>query len=133
MPRYEPIEIGVRFQASLSNLIAFDWRKDAVSAAFIIPSEPDSLLRVTFNRECIVRLLDEMPLSTEDEASESDGLIPEHFAYRVTGSAFELAQSKAWKVVQSPAWHYRFITGWGCMDVLSAAEPSFERVGRQPI
>jgi hypothetical protein len=72
-----------------------------------------------------VRILDEMPLSTEHESETSHGLVSDHFAYRLQGSAFAEAQSEAWKFVNAPATHYRFITGWACMDVLSAAFPSF--------
>jgi hypothetical protein len=70
-----------------------------------------------------------MPLSTEDDGP-SEGLVPDHFAYRVEGSAFVDAQSEAWKLVNAPVAHYRFITGWACMDVLSSGQPSFTVIGR---
>jgi hypothetical protein len=52
-------------------------------------------------------------------------LVPEHFAYRVEGSVFARQQSEAWKIAVGPVMHYRFVTGWGCVDVLTAALPSF--------
>jgi hypothetical protein len=76
----------------------------------------------------IVRLLDEMPLSTEQQPTKNEGLVPRHFAYRVEGSNFAETLSKAWKEVHRPVHHYEFTTGSGCMDVLSKAEPSFEVV-----
>ena len=103
-------------------------------ADFIIPDDNVHLLRVTFDRQCIVRLLDEMPLSTETDDGPVEGLVPEHFAYRIEGAAFSRTQSEGWKevqkVVQAPVTHYRFVTGWACMDVLSSAVPDFEIVMR---
>jgi len=68
-----------------------------------------------------------MPLSTEAGA-KNEGLVSRHFAYRVEGSTFADTQSEAWKLACHPVYHYEFITGSGCMDVLSNAEPSFEIV-----
>jgi hypothetical protein len=60
--------------------------------------------------------------------TKNEGLVPRHFAYRVEGSIFADTQSEAWKLIYRPVCHYEFITGWGCMDVLSGAAPSFEVV-----
>jgi hypothetical protein len=127
MPRYRPIEIPAPPAASQSDLVAFHWEAGGVTADFLLPDE--RAIRVTFNKECIIRILDEMPLSTEDDGP-SEGLVPEHFAYRVEGSAFVDAQSEAWKLVNAPVTHYRFITGWACMDVLSSGQPSFAVIER---
>jgi hypothetical protein len=110
--------------ASGSDLVVFRWETSGVAADFLLPDDVERAVRVTFNRPCIIRILDEMPLSTEDDGP-SEGLVPDHFAYRVEGSTFVHAQSKAWKLVNAPVTHYRFITGWACMDVLSSGEPSF--------
>ncbi len=125
MADYEPIDPGVLLKASMSDLIAFRWRTNGIEADFIIPGDDAHLLSVRFDSSCIVRLLDEMPLSTEDNGSVNTGLVPEHFAYRVRNAAFELMQSTAWKETGNPK-HYQFITGWACMDVMSNAEPSFK-------
>jgi hypothetical protein len=85
-------------------------------------------MRVRFDGATIVRLLDEMPLCTEYEDTEIEGLVPRHFAYRVEGATFSNTQSAAWKEVYRPVCHYQFMTGWGCMDVLSGVDPSFELV-----
>jgi hypothetical protein len=130
MPRYFPIDAWVSFKASQSDLVAFGWRTLGITADFILPGDKDRLLRVTFDAQCIIRLVDEMPLSTEDDRSPNIGMIAEHFAYRVEGAVFAETQSEAWKVVRSPVSHYRFITGWTCMDVLSSAEPRFEVISR---
>jgi hypothetical protein len=45
----------------------------------------------------IVRILDEMPLSIETDPSASQGLVPNHFAYRVEGAPFSVSQSEAWQ------------------------------------
>ena len=123
MPRYSPIEIPVPLAASRSDLVAFRWETGGIAADFLLPDD-ERAIRVTFNKPCIIRILDEMPLSTENDGP-SEGLVPDHFAYRVEGSAFVDAQSEAWKLVNAPVAHYRFITGWACMDVLSSGQPSF--------
>jgi hypothetical protein len=130
MPRYSPIEIPVPLAASLSDLIEFRWVTSGIVADFLIPEDRERALRVTFNKQCIIRILDEMPLSTESDGGPSQGLVRNHFAYRVEGSTFVDAQSEAWKSVNSPVSHYRFITGWACMDVLSSAQPVFAVIER---
>lgn len=130
MPRYFPIDIRIPLKASQSDLAAFKWRAQGVTADFILPGDKDRLLRVAFDCQCIVRLVDEMPLSTEDDRSSNVGLVAEHFAYRVEGAAFSETQSEPWKIVNAPVSHYRFITGWACMDVLCHAEPHFEVINR---
>ncbi len=95
-----------------------------------MPDDAAHLLRVSFDQPCIIRLLDEMPLSTEEDDTPNDGLVSEHFAYRVEGAAFARLQSSAWKEVSGPVTLYRFVTGWACMDVLSASFPLFTVVKR---
>jgi hypothetical protein len=56
--------------------------------------------------------------------------VPEHFAYRVHGSSFFDSQSQAWKVAAGGVAHYRFVTGWACLDVVSSGHPMFETVER---
>ena len=127
MPTYFPIDAGVSFACDESDLIAINWRRDNLSADFILPGVEGRLVRVRFNEATIVRLVDEFPLSTEQD-TKTEGLVSRHFAYRVEGAMFADTQSEAWKVNFHPTSHYRFITGWGCMDVLSKAAPSFEIV-----
>jgi hypothetical protein len=133
MPKYHPIEIGLQLAASLSDLVAFTWDPNGIVADFILPDDDAHLLRVSFEQQCIIRLLDEMPLSTEDNDTPNEGLVPEHFAYRLEGAAFARSQSIAWKTaagLAGPVTHYQFITGWACMDVLTSATPSFTVVQR---
>lgn len=130
MAEYEPIDPGVPMAASLSDLFAFRWRTSSVEADFIIPGDDTHLICVRFDSQCIVRLLDEMPLSTEENGSANTGLVPEHFAYRIRNAAFERMQSVAWMETNGDPKHYQFVTGWACMDVISDAEPSFSVVTR---
>nr|WP_246728192.1 hypothetical protein [Mesorhizobium japonicum] len=109
------------------------WTDDAVVADFIIPGDEHHALRVLFTNQVIIRILDEMPLNTESESTPKEGLVPHHFAYRVEEATFETTQSQTWKFTQHPATHYRFVTGWTCLDVLSAKEPTFQVVKRRPI
>ena len=39
-------------------------------------------------------------------------------------------QSETWKEISGSSKHYQFVTGWACMDVISAAEPSFSVIER---
>lgn len=128
MPRYIPIPLDFSLQASRSDLLHFKWSPDEIAADFILPNHPQHLVRVTFNRQCIVRLVDEMPLSTEIDDTPHMGPVSEHFAYQVEGAAFARMQSNAWMTQSKQVQHYRFITGWTCMDVVSAAAPSFELI-----
>ena len=75
-------------------------------------------------------MLDEMPLSTEEDDTPDEGLVPEHFAYSLEGAAFARLQSSAWKEVSGPVTHYQFVTNWACMDVITAAAPAFAVVPR---
>jgi len=130
MPRYSPIDASVPLQASRSDLAALHWSTNGIAADFVLPDDEAHLLRVSFDRQCIIRILDEMPLSTEEDDSPNEGLVSEHFAYRLEGAAFARLQSSAWKEVNAPVTHYQFVTGWACMDVLTAAAPVFAVVPR---
>jgi hypothetical protein len=130
MPKYEPLDAGVSLKSSGSDLVAFQWRTNGISADFSLPHDEAHLLRVSFDRPCIVRLLDEMPLSTEEDETPSEGLVSEHFAYRLNGARFARTQSEAWREVSGPVTHYQFVTGWACMDVLSSGTPTFSIVAR---
>jgi hypothetical protein len=128
MPRYEPIDVGFPIKASLSDISDFAWSTVGVRADFLIPEDDRYVLRVVFDQQCIVRLLDEMALSTETENGQIEGLVPDHFAYRLHDAVFARTQSEAWKLtMRQPISHYRFVTGWICLDVLSAAAPAFAK------
>jgi len=126
MTKYEPIDAGLSFKASLSDLVAFHWDTNGIRADFAIPGDDRHFLSVKFDRPCIVRILDEMAVSTESDDTPTEGSIPEHFAYRIHEAVFFRMQSDAWRLSAGGPAHYRFITGWACLDVLSSAYPSFE-------
>jgi hypothetical protein len=130
MPIYKPINAGVSIKASASDLLAFQWQTNGIVADFVIPNDEAQMLRVSFDRPCIVRLLDEMPLSTEDDETPNEGLVPEHFAYRLEGARFANLQSASWKEISGPVTHYQFVTGWTCMDVLTGSSPTFSIIAR---
>lgn len=91
MPKYEALDSGVSLRAGHSDLDNFQWAPDGISADFIMPDDEGHLLRVSFDRPCIVRLLDEMSLSTEEDDTPINGLVPEHFAYRVVDALFHVS------------------------------------------
>jgi hypothetical protein len=127
--KYFPIDAPVSFDCDRSDLLGFDWQNTA--ADFIIPDDDNHVLRVSFDSDVIVRMLDEMPLSTESDPSTWEGLVPNHFAYRVEGSTFAAVQSGVWVETRDSVQHYQFVTGWGCLDVLSVAEPAFSVIPRR--
>ena len=108
MLKYLPIDAGITFDTASSDLLGFDWQSQC--ADFVIPGDEHNVLRVSFSSDVIVRMLDEMALSTETDPACWEGLVPSHFAYRVEGDSFPEAQSEAWKY-RSSVEHYRFITG----------------------
>lgn len=126
MPKYTPIEITPRIQSSMSDVLEFRWTKNRrITADFIIPGDEKNAVRVQFERVEIVRLLDEMPISTEFDETADEGLVPDHLAYSVDGTTFWQTQSDALKTVHPRLRHYRFITGWTCIDVISETAPTF--------
>jgi hypothetical protein len=80
VPRYTPIQVNPAIEAGQSDLIHLRWERYALAADFIIPGDESGALRVQFDRVDIIRLLDEMPISTENEETSNEGLIPNHFA-----------------------------------------------------
>ena len=125
MPKYIPIELSHPIKAVASDLIQLRWEKYALAADFIIPGDNSVALRVQFARVEIVRLVDEMPISTEHKEIPNEGLIANHFAYVVQGASFWNQQSEAFKANLTTARRYRFITGWTCLDVITTREPRF--------
>jgi hypothetical protein len=130
MPKYFPIQGPIDIKCSLSNMTALQWRMPldrqlaSIAADFVVPGDDRSVLRVKFDKVHIIRVLDEMPLSTEAEDMPNEGLVADHFAYAVEGSAFWQAQSFAFKKMFGKARHYRFVTGWTCLDVIAELPPS---------
>ena len=126
MPRYFPILAPFKFDCARSDLLRFDWQ--AKAADFAIPDDKEHVLRVRFGADVIVRMLDEMPLSVETDPSTLQGIVPHHFAYRVEGAQFSESQPEAWQAAFGGMKHYQFVTGWGCLDVLTSREPEFDVV-----
>jgi hypothetical protein len=123
MPRYFPIEMNIEIKASASDMVALYSRHGAVVADFAIPHDTFSYLRVRFDHANIIRTLDEMPLSTEEHYDTNEGLVRDHLAYRVEDSLFWKTQSESFKFTHADVRHYRFITGWTCLDVIAGGPP----------
>jgi hypothetical protein len=132
MLHYHPLESCAPWTDSdHADLLRFDWRTG--TAEFMMHDDA-RILTVSFDADVIVRMLDEFPLSTESSSAEWSGLVPHHFAYRLEGDPFYEAQSEAWRSVQgSPPRHYRFLTGAGCLDVITVAVPRFGIVANPQI
>lgn len=126
MKCYYPIESGAPWtNADHSDLRSFDWQ---TSTAEFVFGYDERVMRVSFDSDVIVRMLNESQLSTEDTLEDRDGLVPHHFAYRLEGDAFCDAQSAVWRDICGPMKHYRFITGSGCLDVVTNGSPRFQIV-----
>lgn len=123
MPKYHSIEQPLAIKTSLSDLIALAWEDQGIRADFAVPEDTSRALTVRFDKTHVVRILDEMALSTETEDTPPEGLIAEQFAYLVEDSSFWKSQSEALKLIHSNARHYRFVTGWTCLDVISDEKP----------
>ncbi len=121
MPKYVPIA-HPKFAWGHSNLIKLQWENGSLVADWFMPDNNENMLRVYFPEVEIIRLLDEMPISTEYEATPNEGLIPDNFAYLIEGATFWNYQSEALKVSMPRLKHYRFFTGWACLDVISNSE-----------
>jgi hypothetical protein len=132
VPKYRAIEQPVTIKSSYSDLVALTWLDRSIAADFIIPGDDQQVLRVHFDATHIVRILDEMPLSTENEDTRPEGLVPDHFAYIVEGSLFWKSQSDAFKTLFNKAQHYRFVTGWTCLDVISDVGPTMSAIQKNP-
>jgi hypothetical protein len=127
VPKYHLIEQPIAIKTSHSDLFNLVLKGGALVADFLIPGDDQHALRVQFERVEIIRTLDEMPLSTEAD-TPSDGLLAEHFAYLVDGALFWNQQSEAFRIVNAKARHFRFVTGWTCLDVIAAGEPKLSVV-----
>jgi hypothetical protein len=128
VPRYYPIKQPIDIKTSLSDLINLVLEDGALVANFSIPGDDQHALRVEFERVEMIRTLDEMPLSTEGEDAANEGTLAEHFAYSVDGALFWKQHSETFKYVYANVRHFRFITGWTCLDVISAGEPTLRVV-----
>lgn len=125
MPNTLPIVISPEIRSSVSSLVELRWRDRALAADFAIRGDDAHVLRVRFEKAEVVRVLDEMPLSTEPEATPSEGLILDRLAYSVEGALFWECQSEVLGMVYPSLRHFRFITGWICLDVLADNDPEF--------
>jgi hypothetical protein len=128
LAKYKPIKIDTAFKCVNSDMVQLVWRDNGIVSDWVIPGESENLLRVSFERVEIFRVLDEMPLSTENEETPKEGLVSNHFAYEVEGASFYRQQSGAFCDFFPGLKHYRFITGWTCLDVISNKEPQFSLV-----
>lgn len=125
MPNLTPIPIPIEVRSSQSDIADFNLREGRkVCVDFLIPADPERLLRLSLDGVEVVRLLDEMAMSTEID-TPFVGIVPDNLAYEVTGSAFWAQQSEALRLTRPKLRHYRFVTGWTCLDVLTEATPSF--------
>src|SRR4051812_38588042 len=127
MLRYFPIWIEHEIKCSLSNLMSLHWERQSVIADFWIPDDDNHRLRVRFESVHVIRVLDEMFISTEEPLPD-EGHVADHFAYRVEGSRFWNSQSEALRLTHASARHYLFVTGWACLDVISSVQPEISVV-----
>jgi len=119
---YFPLEMPMALESARSDLLSLAYRTDTFAADFSIPSDGSNVLRIRFGRQHIFRVLDEMPLSTEEPTRI--GIIPNHLAYRIENALFWHSQSAAFRAIWPNARHYRFVTGGTCLDVIADDLPT---------
>lgn len=56
MPKYFPIDAGVKFDCSESDLLAVEWKTRSLSADFLLPGVEGRAVRIRFDEATIVRL-----------------------------------------------------------------------------
>lgn len=105
-------------------LVEVSWRHNLLIADFVIHEE-NHWLRVQFGDVEIFRVLDEMPLSTEEDWESGAGWIEGHCAYRVEDAHFWLSQSEAFRLSFAACHHYQFLTSDMCLDVIASNAPKF--------
>lgn len=129
--RYTPFDVFQNFTCTGMELyeLRHSYLRDGkpLTAYFSLPTG-DDLLEIRFSDADVVRVLDELLLSTEEYGIELIGEKPYHFAYRVENSRFFLSQSELYREQSRDAVHYRFITGGACLDVLTKFAPNFALV-----
>jgi hypothetical protein len=131
MPKYHPIDCKVAGRIyRATTLLAVSWRQRLLEAVFDIgdpqvPTELDQWLRVRFDYVEMFRILDEMPLRTEEDPKTQEGLVTGHFAYGVDGGAFFRSQSEAFRHCFRGHHHFQFITDNDCLDVIAPICPTF--------
>jgi len=123
MITYHPIDCGASWDADWCDFRTIDL-ESGIFEWSLERSEIQSV-RVQFCCDFIVRILDELALSTESSPAEWRGLTPHHFAYEVEGDPFMTSQSEVWLSLNPGAKHYRFLTGSWCLDVVATNPPSF--------
>jgi hypothetical protein len=87
MPKYSPIDIGVPLQASHSDLDALHCSTNGIAADVVLSNGEDHLRRISFHSQRIIRILDEMLLSTEEGATPNEGLVPSTLHNHLEGAA----------------------------------------------
>lgn len=78
MAIYLPIDVPLPIRASRSDIDAFRWSNGGVGVRLLGTDGSGRMLDIDFARSSIVRLLDEMALSTEEAHDEKIGLVAEH-------------------------------------------------------
>ena len=128
MPKYTPLTIEPAISCGKTTMVFMASASFRLVADFVIPDDEEQLLRIRFDSIQIARVLDEMPLHTEEGIGE--GIVPHHFGYLVEGSRFWNSQSEAMTMAPyaEALRHYRFFTGETCLDVIANREPRFEIV-----
>lgn len=83
-----------RFKQAEATFVSFECSTNGITAAFILPDDDAHLLRVSLDRECIIRILDEMPLSTEENDTPNEGLVSAVLDCKIGGDIWRFGPVK---------------------------------------
>ena len=126
--RFFPIDMKLAESVEPGGGVTVRMDGEETTLWFDLYGRQDAILQVFFANDCIVRILDEMALSTESAPERWAGLVPHHFAYRVEDDPFVDQQSETWRAVHEPFDHYVFHTDDSCVNILSQNQPYFALV-----
>lgn len=129
MALYVPVALEEPIKCSLSDIIRLSSDGRRVVAYFVVPHDDSKALKIVFENIYVMRMCDEHVLNLEDYP-KSDGLVSEHFLYRMEGADFLLHQP-AVKESYEEACHFRCVTGSTCLDVIADEPPTVTLVPRE--
>lgn len=123
MPKYTALKASGEFSAFDLELSRSLW---TTGTSFIeyTHQATNALLRVTFKKAEIIRIVDDLALLDEEDDS-TEGVGPKFFGYSVVGAAFWKANAATIAKSEKPMTHYRFITLNSSVDIIASSAPHF--------
>jgi hypothetical protein len=131
--RFEAMESDLGARATAADLSRVEMTHSPGLAAnelraYFAVAGQSAYLKVFFPHVGLFRVIDEMHRPLEEHGMEEVGHVPQHFAYRVEGGPFWVAQRERFEISLPGSTHYLFVTGGNCLDLISGDSPCFSWV-----